>query len=1150
MASSGSGDGSITLDTATALSNAATTFLGRLADDNPAVAPAALVAAQVSFQLATANYINSIQAGGDLTSAAFFEKAYIASASLVSAGFTVAAAAVACTGPENEEVTGLLTGVSTVLDDTVSGAKLAQSQGAAANPEFTEPNEDLESKVQEGLDSVDNLINATSSNPVTAVGALISSTLTALKPSDQALSSYADSGQLPSDAGEQGADPLLTTNQNLAPSVTTAYGDSGAPQQNLVETVDGETGVLTGFFGGLTSITTNLDPVNGAAETSLANMADGTSAIFTQNGDGSSLLTDYSGLNGTGAITESDQENADGTSMIVTFDANRNSYSVNFNGPNGTGTASNETLTAGTMAGSQTTIVLPEISVSFPAIRVTPGEGNPQVYYQYLPLEVLSGSVTDEVPTTSSVLQAGQATTYGVPQSFSAGTYAAGTAGSIFVAIDTADLLDEGASLTSLQYANTPLQITLTTPEGSIAAEVLASASIYAAAAPALSDPLDFGNLHVGDQATLDLTVSNTTAAGPLDDTLNVGAISLAIPTSNFTVSGTGNAGLAAGDSETVAVTLNALQQGYGLLNLGEMAFTSHDDALPDETLSSPFTDIKANIYAYAIPQVGISSGPGTVTQNGNNYTIDLGTLEQGSTAPEGTIVGIRNDLPFVTSTQIASDDSLSGSVDTQGASDISLATQGSFSGLNGTGVYPLFYVLPNTSTPGAHTETIIVHTSSDDGFSSTPLPDQVVTIIEDVQAPCFARGTLILTEKGKLPVEVLSVGDQVLTTAGAVETITWIGHRTVACRRHPQPQQVWPIRIVTGAFRLGMPSRDLFLSPDHAVFAEGVLIPVKHLVNGTSIVQVERDEVTYYHVELARHAVLLAEGLPCESYLDNGSRSAFANSGTVAQLLPDFGPAERCEATGEALGYAPLRIAGPEVEQVWARLSRRAAKLGHAMTRTKRKPPTKPIAPSFDLALLLQTNWYLTTNPDVAAAGIDPAVHYAQHGRQEGRMPCPEADLIRGLGLIDAATVIRTMPDVIEAGTDPADHFCAHGWREGRRPNAYFDTAWYRANHVVPAGMNPLVHYILFGEPAGLAPSPHFDPTWYRRHYGLGPIVCALAHYLEHRRTQCFSPRPDFNVRAYVELRAMTMRPDRDPYAHYLVAGRFALDDRGRTAA
>jgi hypothetical protein len=68
-----------------------------------------------------------------------------------------------------------------------------------------------------------------------------------------------------------------------------------------------------------------------------------------------------------------------------------------------------------------------------------------------------------------------------------------------------------------------------------------------------------------------------------------------------------------------------------------------------------------------------------------------------------------------------------------------------------------------------------------------------------------------------------------------------------------------------------GLPVRDLWLSPDHGVFVDGVLIPVKHLFDGVAIVSEPRDSVTWWHVELPQHAVLLAEGLPCESFLDIG---------------------------------------------------------------------------------------------------------------------------------------------------------------------------------------------------------------------------------------------------------------------------------------
>ena len=152
----------------------------------------------------------------------------------------------------------------------------------------------------------------------------------------------------------------------------------------------------------------------------------------------------------------------------------------------------------------------------------------------------------------------------------------------------------------------------------------------------------------------------------------------------------------------------------------------------------------------------------------------------------------------------------------------------------------------------------------------------------------CFAAGTRIATQQGMVAVERLRLGAQVRTHSGGLRPIRWLGRRRLDCRRHPRPEEVWPVRVLAGAFAPGRPRRELWLSPDHAVFLEGVLIPVRHLINGAGIAQLARDEIEYWHVELDRHDVLLAEGLPCESYLDTGNRAAF-EGGAVLQLHPDF---------------------------------------------------------------------------------------------------------------------------------------------------------------------------------------------------------------------------------------------------------------------
>ncbi len=124
----------------------------------------------------------------------------------------------------------------------------------------------------------------------------------------------------------------------------------------------------------------------------------------------------------------------------------------------------------------------------------------------------------------------------------------------------------------------------------------------------------------------------------------------------------------------------------------------------------------------------------------------------------------------------------------------------------------------------------------SDAVFGLADDPSGNGTEITVSNTPCFASGTRILTDRGEIAVEHLAIGDRVVTFDGEMLPIQWIGHRRVACLRHHTPESVLPVRIRADSFAPGQPKRDLFLSPDHAVFAEGVLIPVKYLAVGTAV--------------------------------------------------------------------------------------------------------------------------------------------------------------------------------------------------------------------------------------------------------------------------------------------------------------------------
>jgi T5SS/PEP-CTERM-associated repeat protein len=184
----------------------------------------------------------------------------------------------------------------------------------------------------------------------------------------------------------------------------------------------------------------------------------------------------------------------------------------------------------------------------------------------------------------------------------------------------------------------------------------------------------------------------------------------------------------------------------------------------------------------------------------------------------------------------------------------------------------------------------------------------------DTIQVACFAAGTRIETLSGPVAVEDLCIGDRVVAPQdGGCAPIVWIGHREVNCARHPMPETTWPVRVRAGAFGSGQPVRDLYLSPDHAVFVNGVLVPVKLLIDGATIAQVKCAAITYYHVELPRHAVILAEGLPVESYLDIGDRANFHRDGEAIRLQPDFAArlAPDLAAVWESFGAAPLVMTG-----------------------------------------------------------------------------------------------------------------------------------------------------------------------------------------------------------------------------------------------
>jgi hypothetical protein len=204
--------------------------------------------------------------------------------------------------------------------------------------------------------------------------------------------------------------------------------------------------------------------------------------------------------------------------------------------------------------------------------------------------------------------------------------------------------------------------------------------------------------------------------------------------------------------------------------------------------------------------------------------------------------------------------------------------------------------------------------------LSTFPSDYDDLTIDTNTFTVCFLAGTIIRTPAGETPVESLAVGDLVLTADGRAAPVKWVGIQTVVSV-FADPLRAFPIRITAGALGEGMPARDLFVSPDHALFLDGVLVQAGALINGTTIVRESTmpERFTYFHVELEDHALILAEGVPAETFLDTVTRRRFdhfaddeAHYGDTGPVIAEL-PAPRVKSARQLPAALRARLAAQE---------------------------------------------------------------------------------------------------------------------------------------------------------------------------------------------------------------------------------------------
>ena len=200
----------------------------------------------------------------------------------------------------------------------------------------------------------------------------------------------------------------------------------------------------------------------------------------------------------------------------------------------------------------------------------------------------------------------------------------------------------------------------------------------------------------------------------------------------------------------------------------------------------------------------------------------------------------------------------------------------------------------------------------------------------------------------------------------------------------------------------------------------------------------------------------------------------------------------------------------------------------------------------------------YLAARPYLAAAGINPFLHWVTAQRtQGGALPKPETGQAKRLArrLVDGAFYLANNPDLQAAGVDPAGHYMASGWREGREPSPHFDTLAYCLTRGISyTSQNPLVHYVLHGGPGRPSPeealtlqvktiASYFDAAYYRQELDereaqkLSEAADAelLRAYVADGWRRMRSPRQDFDPAGFVQARAGSRAVIGDPFFRYV---------------
>ena len=213
-------------------------------------------------------------------------------------------------------------------------------------------------------------------------------------------------------------------------------------------------------------------------------------------------------------------------------------------------------------------------------------------------------------------------------------------------------------------------------------------------------------------------------------------------------------------------------------------------------------------------------------------------------------------------------------------------------------------------------------------------------------------------------------------------------------------------------------------------------------------------------------------------------------------------------------------------------------------------------------------TKKYLLNNPDVAAAGINPLLHWIPNGllgydmHEDGRADGAAIDS----AAVRRETILKSIrphvdenyyfshnPDTRKYPGGAVAHYADYGWREGRNPSANFDTRNYLLKHpdVAASGDNPLFHHVN----NGAQPKSQFDRGFIdnqdlrnaidRSYYCARNVDVALAgvdpveHYLKYGFAEGRTPNLWFDASFYNSIRPNGPHADLPDFIHYMKIGK-----------